>query len=115
MIPKGKLLIVGGHEDMGEVRGENLTIHKKDISRSHFEILSTLILKAPRAHHVVEIIASASSIAAEMQELYINSFKQVGFTHAGFIKVENKKDARNPDSIKRIKGAHAVFFTGGHQ
>ena len=115
MIPKGKLIIVGGHEDMGEVPGENLTIHKKDKLKSHFEILSTLILKIPRAHHRIEIIASASSIAEEMEGLYINSYKQAGFTHIGFIKVESEKDARNPASIKRVKGAHAVFFTGGHQ
>jgi len=50
-----------------------------------------------------------------MEKLYIDSFKREGFTHVGIIKVENKKDAKNPLSIKRIQGAHAVFFTGGHQ
>ena len=115
MIPKGTLIIVGGHEDKGEIAGENLVIHKKKRSGSHFEILGRLISKIPRAHHVIEIIASASSIPEEMEQLYLNSYKQVGFTHVGFIKVENKKEAHDPISIKRIQGAHAVFFTGGHQ
>lgn len=115
MTPKGKLLIIGGHEDKGELTGENLTIHKKNKSQTHFEILGTLISKIPRAHHIIEIIASASSIPDEMDELYINSYKREGFTHVGIIKVENKEDANNPISIKRIKGAHAVFFTGGDQ
>lgn len=115
MIPKGRLIIIGGHEDKGEVKGENLDIHKKEKPRSHFEILSSLISKTPRAHHAIEIIASASSIAKEMEELYVNSYKQAGFSHVGFIEVENKKDASDPVAIKRIKGAHAVFFTGGHQ
>lgn len=115
MIPKGKLLIIGGHEDKGEVSGESLTINKKNKSQSHFEILGTLISKIPRAHHVIEIIASASSIPEEMDDLYINSFKREGFTHVGIIKVENKEDASDPSSIKRIKNAHAVFFTGGDQ
>ncbi len=115
MIPKGKLLIVGGHEEKGEISGENLTIHKKKKSESHFEILGTLISKIPRAHHAIEIIASASSIPLEMEELYINSYKQEGFTHVGIIKVESTEDANNPVSIKRIQGAHAVFFTGGDQ
>ena len=115
IIPKGKLLIVGGHEDKGEVIGENLTIKKRKKSKSHFEILGALISKIQRANHVIEIIASASSIPLEMERLYIDSFKREGFTHVGIIKVENKKDARNPVSIKRIQGAHAVFFTGGHQ
>ncbi len=116
MIPKGKLLIIGGHEDKGsEVAGENLLIHKKINTKTHFEILGTLISKIPRTHHSIEIIASASSIPKEMEELYINSYKQEGFTHVGIIKVENQDDACNPESIKRIKGAHAVFFTGGDQ
>ncbi len=115
MQPKGKLLIVGGHEDKGDVIGENLIIHKKKESTTHFEILGTLISRIPRAHHIIEIIASASSIPSEMEELYINSFKREGFTHVGIIKVECKEDAQNPFSIKRIQGAHAVFFTGGDQ
>ena len=115
MIPKGKLIIIGGHEDKGEANGQSLTVHKKKKSSSHFEILSVLILKIPRAHHVIEIIASASSIPEAMEELYINSYKQAGFTHVGFIKVENEEDANNPVSIKRVQSAHAVFFTGGDQ
>jgi cyanophycinase len=115
MIPKGKLLIIGGHEDKGEVNGESLTIHKKKKSKSHFEILGALILKIPRAHHIIEIIASASSIPEEMEKLYINSYKQAGFTQVGFIKVENEEDAHDPVSIKRVQSAHAVFFTGGDQ
>jgi cyanophycinase len=116
MIPKGKLLIVGGHEDKGqEVPGENLIIHKKKESCSHFEILGALISKIPRAHHIIEIIASASSIPLEMEQMYIDSYKREGFTHVGIIKVENENDANDPVSIKRIQGSHAVFFTGGDQ
>jgi len=115
MLPKGKLIIIGGHEDKGEAIGHSLTVHKKKRSQSHFEILGTLILKIPRLHHIIEIIASASSIPEEMEALYINSYKQAGFTHVGFIKVESADDACDPVSIKRIKSAHAVFFTGGDQ
>ena len=116
IIPKGKLLIIGGHEDKGEeIAGENLTIHKKKKPQSHFEILGALISKIPRAHHIIEIIASASSIPLEMEKIYIDSYKQEGFTHVGIIKVENIEDGSNPDSIKRIKSAHAVLFTGGDQ
>lgn len=116
MIPKGKLLIVGGHENKGEEdAGENLTIHKKQSSTSHFEILGSLISKIPRAHHIIEIIASASSIPLEMETLYLESFKREGFTQVGIIKVETKEDASYPVSIKRVQGAHAVFFTGGDQ
>lgn len=115
MIPKGQLIIIGGHEDKGETPGESLVIQPKKKSKTHFEILGTLILKIPRVHHIIEIIASASSIPEEMQELYINSYKNVGFTNVGFIRVENEEDACDPVSIKRVQNAHAVFFTGGDQ
>jgi cyanophycinase len=115
MQAKGTLIIIGGHEDKGEIAGENLTIHKKKKTQSHFEILGKLISKIPRAHHIIEIIASASSIPIEVQELYINSYKREGFTHVGIIKVETLEDANNPEAIKKVRGAHAVFFTGGDQ
>lgn len=115
MTPKGTLIVIGGHEDKGEVAGENLRMHKRSRFPLHFEILGKLISTIPRNHHIIEIIAAASSIEREMETLYIRSFKQEGFTHVGILKVESKKDARNPESIKRIKSAHAVFFTGGDQ
>ena len=34
MIPKGKLIIIGGHEDKGEIDDENLKVHKKGKSNS---------------------------------------------------------------------------------
>jgi len=115
MQPKGKLIIIGGHEDKGEIAGENLIIHKKKKTQTHFEILGTLISRIPRAHHIIEIIASASSIPLEMEQLYIDSYKREGFTHVGIIKVESKEDANDLFLIKRVQGAHAVFFTGGDQ
>ncbi len=115
MIPKGKLLIIGGHENKGDISGENLDIKKNKDCKTHFEILGSLIQKIPRAHHVIQIIASASSVPDEMDELYMNSYKKEGFTHVGIIRVENKEDARNPESIQKIKTAHAVLFTGGKQ
>jgi len=115
MIPKGKLLIVGGHENKGEDPGENLVIQKKRVSQSHFEILGRLISQIPRENHLIEIIASASAIPEEMEELYLDAYKKEGFTEVGIIKIENPEDGHNPDSIERINNAHAVFFTGGDQ
>jgi cyanophycinase len=112
---KGKLLIIGGHEDKGEVPGESISVDRKKKSKTHFEILGTLISRTPRKQHLIEIIASASSIPKEMEEIYINAYKKEGFTHVGIIKVEAKEETNKPDSIKRIQDAHAVFFTGGDQ
>jgi cyanophycinase len=115
MAPKGQLLIVGGHESKGEEPGENLVIHKKRAPLSHFEILGRLIYKIPRKHHGIEIIAAASSIPDEMEELYLDAYRKVGFTEVGIIKMETEADGESQESIARINKAHAVFFTGGDQ
>ncbi|OYU94580.1 MAG: cyanophycinase [Bacteroidetes bacterium B1(2017)] len=116
MMPKGKLLLIGGHEDKGnEIAGENLKIQSKKEKQSHFEILGSLISKIPRANHSIEVIAAASSISKEMEELYVASYKQEGFTKVGIIHLNEVEDASNQGLIKRIEGAHAVFFTGGDQ
>ena len=115
MKAEGTLIIIGGHEDKGEIAGENLMIHKKKVAQTHFEILGKLISKIPRAHHIIEIIAAASAIPIEVQEMYIESYKREGFTQVGIIKVESMEDANNPEAIKKVQNAHAVFFTGGDQ
>ncbi|MDZ4665870.1 MAG: cyanophycinase [Bacteroidota bacterium] len=116
MIPKGKLIIIGGHEDKS-VAGESLTVIKRKGSKPHphFEILASLISKIPRAHHIIEIIATASSIPQEMEEMYRKAYKAAGFTQVGFIRIENEIEANDILNIKRIEYCHAVFFTGGDQ
>jgi cyanophycinase len=116
MTPKGKLIIIGGHEDKG-VEGESLAIvkRKEDKPRPHLEILASLISKVPRAHHIIEIIATASAIPTEMEEMYAQAYKGAGFTHVGFIRMENEAQAHDPVFINRIEHCHAVFFTGGDQ
>lgn len=115
MVPKGKLLIIGGHEDKGSVIGENLSLHTKGEPSSHFEILGMLISKIPRIHHSIVIIASASSIEKEMEKLYIDSYKNVGFTKVHYLKLDTKEEGNDSSSLKIIQNAHAVFFTGGDQ
>jgi cyanophycinase len=115
LIPKGKLLLIGGHEEKGATVGENLTVHKRTATTNHFEILGTLISTIPRAHHWIEIIASASAIPAEMEALYVDSFQRQGFSKVGIIQVSSQEDAQNSLFIKRIQASHAVFFTGGDQ
>lgn len=114
MIPKGKLVIIGGHEDKG-VSGESLTVVKRKDCSPHIEILSSLISRVPRAHHIIEIIASASAIPEQMEEIYRLAYKNAGFTHVGFMRIENETHGNDLLNIKRIEYCHAVFFTGGDQ
>ncbi len=114
--PKGKLIIIGGHEDKG-TSGESLTVAKREGTHPHphFEILSSLISKIPRAHHLIEIIATASEIPEQMEEMYSMAYKNAGFTQVRFMRIESEDEANCEAYITRIEYCHAVFFTGGNQ
>jgi cyanophycinase len=114
MIPKGRLCIIGGHEEKDE-KGATLTIIQREKRITHFEILGALVSRVPHIHHAIELIAAASAIPQEMEELYIAAYKAEGFKEVGVIRINTAKDASNPVLIKRTQSAHAVFFTGGDQ
>ena len=114
MIPKGKLLIIGGHEEKGDEE-ESLTVSKRVKSYEPFEILGTLINKIKGANAVIEIITSASSIPDEMEEWYTQAYKREGFTNVGFLHMEKWTKTDEASYLERLKKAHAVFFTGGDQ
>ena len=112
--PKGKLLIIGGHEEK-IFEGDYDSPLRKQLQLPHFEILGRLMDVIPRTHDVIEIIATASSIPLEMEQTYVNAFKGAGYNHVGIIHIENEEDANNEDFVSRIHYAHAVMFTGGDQ
>ncbi|MCW3070616.1 MAG: cyanophycinase [Bacteroidetes bacterium] len=110
-IPKGTLLVIGGAEDRSDKSG--LTRNRE---YERFEILSELL---PKKNHnrrkQIEIITTASNVPIEINELYRETFKKIGFKQIGFINMSNNLEADNPKYVKRIKDAHAVFFSGGDQ
>ena len=114
MIPKGKLLIIGGHEDKG-LEGERPEILNKETHASNFELLGSLMTTETRAHQVIEIIAAASSIPAEMEEMYMAAYKNAGYVKVGILRIDKPEDAHDTERIKRVQYAHCVFFTGGDQ
>lgn len=114
MTPKGKLLIIGGHEEKGDEE-ESLNVARRVNGYEPFEILGALINKARSNAAVIEIITSASSIPREMEEWYLNAYKGAGFNDVGFLHMENWTSREEAAYLERIARAHAVFFTGGDQ
>lgn len=112
--PKGKLLIIGGHEDKGFVRDAPGIISKEE-HYNKFDILSHLIDDANQEQNTIEVIAAASSIPDEMELMYQRAYKHYGFNRVNIINIDKDGDADNEEVISRVKQAHAVFFTGGDQ
>lgn len=107
MTAKGKLLIIGGHED----RSDNHIDMEE--ANNHFSPYEILKLLAQSKDHRIEIITAASSEPENMRKTYKETFSKIGFTNFGFMHLSD--ESKNEEYIERIKQAKTVFFTGGDQ
>lgn len=114
MVPKGKLLIIGGHEDKADAE-KSLQVVKRVKGYEPFEILGTLINKVKGGNAVIEIISSASSVPEEMEEWYLSAYNKEEFNTIGFFHMQSWNKHDEASYLERINKAHAVFFTGGDQ
>lgn len=114
MIPKGKLLIIGGHEESGDEK-ETLPVARRVKGYEPFEILGALVNRTKGANAVIEIITSASSFPDEVAERYLGAFRKEGNANVGFFHMGELSESEESYYLDRISKAHAVFFTGGDQ
>jgi len=120
MIPKGKLFIIGGHEERGdqEEKGdpeESIKVVKRVKGYEPFEILGALINKTKGSDAFIEIITSASSVPEEIAAGYLKAYQKENYANIGFFHMGKLSKAEEEYYIDRINRAHAVFFTGGDQ
>ncbi len=117
IIPKGKLVIIGGAVDLGTNISASENIKKPD-HLQFFErgILKRIITEAAHTENtVVEVITTASQIPELVGEEYINAFKQLNVDNVNVMDIRSREDADNPAYLARIKEADVVMFTGGDQ
>lgn len=108
MIPKGRLLIIGGKEDKGENDSE---MEEKNNNFSPKEILKLL---AKSKDDRIEVITTASSEPQDMRETYTKTFKEIGYTNFDFLDIRDDQ-VHSDFHLKRLEAAKTVFFTGGDQ
>lgn len=108
MIPKGKLLIIGGSEDRSDADNEMEKINHDFIPH---EILKLLV---HQKNDRIEVVTTASSEPESMKELYTETFKEIGFTNYDFLDFQEHQ-LHSDHYFKRIEAAKTVFFTGGDQ
>lgn len=104
-------MIIGGAENKSST--QDLEIIDKNRNFKPLEILEELI--PDQSNKCIEIITTASSQPDEVAKMYMEAFNEVGFKNVHFIHIVNNAQARDPEYVKRIKKAHAVFFSGGDQ
>jgi len=115
IIPKGKLIPVGGAEDKGTDLEQGF-IQRNNLNFFEAGILSRIVDET-RYHQdsKIEVITTASTIPIEVGENYIDAFAKLSCTNVNVMNIRNREDTLKPDYIERIKEADAVMFTGGNQ
>ncbi len=117
MIPKGKLVIIGGAVDLGSSLNYNENIsHPHYIKFFEQGILRRVIVESAKAENsVVEVITTASQIPDIVGTEYIKSFKQLQVNNVNVLDIRSRTDAANQEYLDRISKADVVMFTGGDQ
>lgn len=117
MVPKGKLIIIGGAVDLGSSLSFNENIsHPHYIKFFERGILKRIITEAGHGQDtIVEVITTASQIPDIVGAEYIKSFKQFQLNNISVLDIRSREDANKPEFIERINKAHVIMFTGGDQ
>ncbi len=117
IIPKGKLVIIGGAVDLGTNISELESIKKPD----HLQFFERGILKriitesAGTENSSVEVITTASQIPELVGEEYIKAFNQLNVENVNVLDIRSREEAANPKYLERVTKADVVMFTGGDQ
>ncbi len=114
MIPKGKLISIGGAEDKGTEPEPNF-IQKNNLNFFSLQILSRIMHEAGGHDANIEVITSASSIPDEIGQNYLDAFHKLGCTNIHIMDIRNREDAMKPEMVERIKKCDSVMFSGGNQ
>jgi len=97
--PKGRLIIIGGHEDK---EGER-TILKAVAQPAHRD----------RGHLV--IVTVASNLPEELGHEYRALFKELGVGQIDVVDIRTRDEATDQKNVEKIADAKVIFFTGGDQ
>jgi cyanophycinase len=114
MIPKGKLIAIGGNEDKGTEPEPNFT-QKNNLNFFELQILSRIVNEAGGHDAVIEVITSASSIPAEIGQNYLEAFRKLGCANVNIMDIRNRDDVQKAEYVKRVKECDCVMFSGGNQ
>jgi cyanophycinase len=117
IVPKGKLIIIGGAVDMGT----NLSTQEYIVKPNYLKFFEQGILKriitesAQQAGSKIEVITTASQIPELVGTEYTEAFNQLNVTHVNVLDIRTREDAGKKEYLDRIRQADVVMFSGGDQ
>ncbi len=114
MIPKGKLIAIGGNEDKGK---EPEAGHNSKVFAHNFieeGILRRVVDEMGGPSARIAVITSASSVPEEVGQNYIEAFGRLGATNIDIMDIRDRSQVKM-DMIKRLTKADGVMMSGGNQ
>lgn len=96
---KGRLIIIGGHED-------------KDHDRV---ILKEVCREAARTGGSLAVVTVATHLPEEVAEDYKKVFTDLGIDRVDVLDIRERSEAEDREYIKKLEEAAVIFFTGGDQ
>ncbi|TVT43038.1 cyanophycinase [Hymenobacter setariae] len=114
LIPRGKLIAVGGNEDKGTYP---TTRSKRKYYLNFFElgILKRVVSESGKDDPRIEVITTASMIPQEVGPIYTASFAMLNCHNVGIMDIRTPEDARQPEYLERLLAADVVMMSGGNQ
>ncbi|MCX7546826.1 cyanophycinase [Xanthomarina sp. F1114] len=107
---KGTLIPIGGNEDKGKNESEKHTLEFIDEG-----ILYHVKEQAGGKNANIVVIPTASSIPVEVGENYLTAFTALGCENVTVLDIRSQEDSEKQSSIKLIKEADCIMFSGGDQ
>jgi cyanophycinase len=112
--PKGKLLLIGGAEDIGDKKKRSEAANESK-NFEHFELLNELLPPSKKGKHHIEVITTASEEPRAMGEKYRKAFENAEISDVGILHIGTRDEAKHADIVKRVEHASAIYFSGGDQ
>jgi cyanophycinase len=106
----GLIVAVGGAEDKG--------VSNRKYRYDFFEegILRQIVKLVERQESPkIELITTASSIPAEVENVYRRAFSILGYEAIEHLFITSREEADLPDNLERIDRCNCVIFSGGDQ
>jgi cyanophycinase len=114
IVPKGKLISIGGAEDKGTESEGSYSQHS-NLNFFELGILKRVVQEMGGFSSRIEVITTASSIPKEVGENYLSAFGKIGCDNVGVMNIRNREDARKEEFIERVKKCDGLMFSGGDQ
>ncbi|MBA9075392.1 MULTISPECIES: cyanophycinase [Rufibacter] len=112
LIPKGKLLAIGGKEDKGQGQAQD---KDQNINFVDEQILKRFVTELKGDNPLVVVIPTASQEPVQSGQDYVQVFQQLGVANVQVMDIRTRRDALQPEHVETVNQAAGIMFTGGDQ